>query len=171
MASGIILSADVRDKVRELFSDTEGLDEEDLMRCAGYLVMREPDVDGNSMTVREIAEHYGVTQQTIYNWLRGWKEAGILRRVREVLIDLYAEENVLADLYVLQMSPMMKRRMVSIVLHAKSDKNAIDAWKALNEHVINPLMDRKVDDGGERDYLGNLGDRFDPLYVPPPKED
>jgi transposase-like protein len=148
---------------------TSEQDEIDMGNCRQYLMLREPDLaaDGRIASMDEVAQHFGVSRQTLYNWLRRWKSTGTLTVARQEIMKSKMEEIEIATGAVLSQTPAMMQEMVNIVLNGNSDKNKVDAFKVLWAAVIAPNTGAAPGDGaGESDYLKKFMDKpFDPTRI------
>lgn len=146
----------------------------DYLRCMDYLLYRElgveEEVDGKKIvrlyTMQEYAERHGISRQSAYKWYAKWEASGLLAMCRDVMSSPLVEEVTIANRRVLKYYPEMVDRMIQVVLRGKYDRDRVEAFKVLQESIVKPQVEARVEVGlEERKYIQlrkDNPDAFDP---------
>jgi transposase len=145
---------------------------EDFLRCVQYVVLREL---GQQMELKDIADRFGVSRQSLYNWITRWRATGLIAKVRQkYFLPGYVEEIQVAYNKVLSEWPQVMKRQLNIAIHSKSDQFSTQAAAWLMEQVVKPATEAVEDIGREEmEYVELLKERviqLNPLSIAEPHE-
>lgn len=112
----------------------------DSLECARYLFFTlKRHSNKKAYTIAEIAQEMGFSVQTLYTRIARWRQQGILEPMEMRLRAMQRE----AVNHTARTAIMAFGEMVNNLVHiatTQDNRNAIDAFRAVKEEVINPYL-------------------------------
>lgn len=146
-------------------------DDRDYAECIEYLMLIMPSNNEDRLTQEQIAQQLNIAPRTLRHKRKKWAQTGIMARARrEILAASGITDDIRAvNTEVLQQWPEVVRRQLETAIRGRSDKNALEAAKWLEEAFIRPeLEDQEQDAGLELSYIQTIqaqNSPFDPLSL------
>lgn len=138
-----------QNEYRVVASDAE------LQKCLRYLMLSEPELEsGKSMKMADIARQFDIERQTLYTWLKKWKDTGIMDQARRVYLEPKAHAIERAIDHAIDKWPEIIAKQVDIALKG-GDKQALASAQWLHQMIIEGTMSKYVSkpSSAEQNYL------------------
>lgn len=110
--------------------------------CLDYLLLREQGL-GMQAIANRLHEKYNTKWKTrawLYERLGVWRRNGTMTEAERRYMEPRIAEMNSAIMTAVEAWPQMIERMVKIATEGRSDKNALEAFAYLHEHIIGPSV-------------------------------